>query len=103
MPLLQPAGGEKAAKAAKAAAKAPAKPAPAAPRAAGALDAAYRHGMQMEFSGDFFATLEFLRRLEALEWKFFWESVRFDVTEYPQAIATVRVFTLSLDRNWIGT
>jgi len=76
---------------------------PAAPRAPGVLDAAYKHGVQMEFSGDFFATLDFLRRLEALEWKFFWESVTFDVKEYPQATATVRVFTLSLDRNWIGT
>ena len=97
-PLLKAAAEEKPTRA-----KPPAKPAPPATPAPGVLDNAYRHGVQMEFSGDFFATLEFLRRLEALEWKFFWESVTFDVKNYPQAVATVRVFTLSLDKNWIGT
>lgn len=75
----------------------------AAPRQSGGLDAAYKHGMQLEFTGDFRATVEFLRRLEGLEWNFFWDSVRFEVSEYPQASAAVRVYTLSLDRHWIGT
>lgn len=84
---------------------APAAPAEAedAPKSPGVLDSAYKHGVQMEFSGDFFATLEYLKRLEALEWKFFWDSVTFDVQDYPQAMTTVRVFTLSLDKHWIGT
>jgi len=97
-PLLKPAGDEKAA--------AGGKPEPAKPAAAqeqGVLNNAYKHGVQIEFAGDFFATLDFLHRLEALEWKFFWESVTFDVKDYPRAVATVRVFTLSLDKNWIGT
>jgi MSHA biogenesis protein MshJ len=81
-----------------------AEPAPqAAAQPPGVLDGAYKHGVQMEFTGDFFATLGFLRRLEALEWKFFWEAVTFDVNAYPQATATIRVFTLSLDQHWIGT
>jgi MSHA biogenesis protein MshJ len=100
-PLIQPAAGVAPAKGAKPAAAA--KRTPPAPKPAGPLDAAYRHGVQMEFTGDFYATLAFLQRLEALEWKFFWESVSFDVGEYPQAKATLRVFTLSLDKNWIGT
>lgn len=73
------------------------------PTLPGELEAAYKHGMQMDFTGDFFATLDFLRRVESLQWSFFWDSVSFDVDEYPQATASIRVFTLSLDRDWIGT
>ena len=103
-PLLKPAAEEKPPAGAKQpAAKQEPAAAPVAAATPGMLDNAYRHGVQMEFSGDFFATLEFLRRLEGLEWKFFWESVNFDVQDYPRAVATVRVFTLSLDKNWIGT
>lgn len=103
-PLLKRPDQDKPAQGAK---PSPAKPAPSAEPAAavepGVLDNAYRHGVQVVFAGDFQSTLEFMRRLEGLEWKFFWESVTFDVQQYPQAVATVRVFTLSLDKNWIGT
>lgn len=69
----------------------------------GELASAYKHGMQIQFTGDFFATLNYMRKLEQLEWGFFWESVDFTVAEYPGASASIRVFTLSLNPNWIGT
>lgn len=67
------------------------------------LDGAYRHGLRIEFQGDWFSTLEYLRRLEGLEWGFFWDSLRFRVGEYPQATTSITVYTLSLSRDWIGT
>jgi hypothetical protein len=30
-----------------------------------------------------------------------WNSVRFEVIRYPRNEMTVRVYTLSLDRNWL--
>lgn len=63
---------------------------------------AYRHGLQIEIDGDFFSTLEYLKKLEALEWSFFWDEIKFKVSEYPEATSILSIHTISLDKNWIG-
>lgn len=67
------------------------------------LGNAYKHGMEIQFSGDFFSTLDYMRKLEKLPWGFYWGEVDFKVKKYPQAKASIRLFTLSLDSKWIGT
>lgn len=67
------------------------------------LGNAYKHGLEIQFSGSFFATLQYMRKLEKLPWGFFWDGVELDVKDYPQATASIRLFTLSLDSGWIGT
>ena len=62
---------------------------------------AYTHGLRVEFEGDYMSTLKYLRELEALDQKFFWDSLEYNVIEYPRARITIQVFTLSLDKNWI--
>ena len=66
------------------------------------LNSAYRHGLVIKFSGDYMSTLKYIRKLEGLSWGFFWDSLDFEVKEYPDATASITVYTLSLDRNWIG-
>lgn len=63
---------------------------------------AFRHGFRIRFKGSYLDTLAYLRALEALPWRFFWDGVSIDVTEHPQARASIVVYTLSLDRRWIG-
>ncbi len=63
---------------------------------------AYKHGLRIEFQGDYLSTLEYIRELENLEWGFFWESLDFKVNEYPNSSIGITVYTLSLDKNWIG-
>ena len=63
---------------------------------------AYKHGLQIEFEGDFFATLEYMRKLEELEWNFFWDGISFKVIDYPEASATLSLYTISMDKIWIG-
>lgn len=65
------------------------------------MSAAYKHGMRIRFSGDYMKTLEYLRRLEALEWDFFWDRIEFEVTDYPDSSADIRIYTLSLTKDWI--
>ena len=65
------------------------------------MENAYKHGLRIEFEGDYMATLSYLRDLESLEWKFFWDSLEFQVEEYPRSRAAIQVFTLSLEKNWI--
>lgn len=62
----------------------------------------FRHGLRIEFSGDFYSTLSYLQQLEGLQWKFFWDSIDFKVGQYPASVTTISVFTLSLHDRWIG-
>jgi len=63
---------------------------------------AFKHGVRITFAGGYHETLAYLRALEALPWRFFWEGIEFEVQRYPEAIASITVYTLSLDRRWIG-
>ena len=66
------------------------------------IDNAYKHGLRIEFTGDYLTTLEYLKSLEELEWGFFWDSFELNVNEYPEARTSVEIFTLSLREEWIG-
>ncbi len=62
----------------------------------------FRHGLQIEFEGNYLATLEYLKTLEALDWEFYWDAVQLEVTDYPKSRVTITVHTLSLRDSWIG-
>lgn len=62
----------------------------------------YKHGVVLEFQGDYLSTVKYLQSLEALPWKFYWDGMAYKVQEYPKAQVTVNVFTLSLEKGWIG-
>ncbi len=62
----------------------------------------YRHGMQVEFEGNFIATLDYLKALEALDWEFYWDAVQLEVMDYPRSHIVITVHTLSLNDAWIG-
>ena len=66
------------------------------------LENAYKHGLKIVFEGDYMSTLDYIRKLEELEWNFFWDSFEFNVREYPESLAAITIFTLSMDQNWIG-
>ncbi len=71
----------------------------------GVADAApmlHRHGFEIEFSGGYLATLRYLQALEALPWRFFWDSVDYEVVEYPDSKVRLRLHTLGLSEDWIG-
>lgn len=65
------------------------------------IASAYKHGIRIEFEGDYMATLNYLKELESLDSRFFWGSIEYQVTDYPLARAAIQVFTLSLQKNWI--
>jgi MSHA biogenesis protein MshJ len=70
---------------------------------AGAASAAvHRHAFEIDFDGDFFATLRYLRTLERLPWQFAWDSIDYEVIEYPRSTVRLRLHTLSMSEDWIG-
>lgn len=62
----------------------------------------YKHGLSITFSGSYLDTLNYLKALESLPWHFIWESIDFQVTNYPIAVTTVKVYTLSFKEIWLG-
>jgi MSHA biogenesis protein MshJ len=62
----------------------------------------YKHGLEIEFEGSYFACLEYLQAIETLPWRFYWQILDLEVIEYPTNRVRVEVSTLSLDKEWIG-
>lgn len=67
-----------------------------------AESALYKHGIEMVFSGSYSDVYRFLTKIEAKSWRFFWESMAYQVGEYPNANVTLKVYTLSTEKGWIG-
>ncbi len=51
-------------------------------------------GIEITFSGAYFDTLKYLKSLEASKWQFFWNSLSYKVTKYPEAEVKISVHTL---------
>lgn len=68
----------------------------------GVLGVLHRHGFDLEFTGGYLTTLRYLETLESLPWRFFWDSVEYEVIDYPESVVRLRLHTLSLSEDWIG-
>jgi MSHA biogenesis protein MshJ len=62
----------------------------------------YKHGLVITFSGSYLETLNYLKALESLPWHLIWESIDYQVKEYPTAETTIKAYTLSFKENWLG-
>lgn len=62
----------------------------------------YQHGVVLTVRGRYFEVLNLLDKLEAKQWKFYWQSLRYEVQSYPEAEVQIRVFTLSAEEGLLG-
>lgn len=62
----------------------------------------YRHGIVIQLNGTYLDTLRYLRALEQLHWRFFWDKVELSVETWPAARVTLVVYTLSLQEGLLG-
>lgn len=62
----------------------------------------YEHGLIIEFEGDFFSTLRYLRFLEEITGSFFWDEITYRQLEWPNASVTLEIHTLSTDQGFMG-
>ncbi len=62
----------------------------------------YKHGVSIRVSGSYGQLLRLLREIESLPWRFYWESLDYRVTDYPDAQVDIRVFTLSSEEGLLG-
>lgn len=61
----------------------------------------YKHGIELTLEGGYLDLLDYLTRLEKLQWQMFWARTRIDASQYPRVQMTVTLFTLSLDEAWL--
>jgi len=64
--------------------------------------AVYSHGFEVILSGRYTDMYDYLRRLEGLSSSFFWDSLEYEVSAYPDSEMTLRVHTLSAVEGWLG-
>jgi MSHA biogenesis protein MshJ len=62
----------------------------------------FRHGLVLEFQGDYFSTLRYLLYLEEMDESFFWDSFEFEQTLWPEARMRLELHTLSSEEGFIG-
>jgi len=62
----------------------------------------YKHGLVITFKGNYRDTVNYLQSLEALPWAIVWDSIDYQVKEYPVAEITIHAVTLSFEKGWLG-
>ncbi|WP_028470093.1 type II secretion system protein M [Neptunomonas japonica] len=64
--------------------------------------AVYSHGFEVVLQGRYSDIYDYLRRLEGLSSSFFWDSLEYEVSTYPNSEVTLQVHTLSAVEGWLG-
>lgn len=62
----------------------------------------YKHGVLIRVAGSYAQLIQLMTEIEALQWKFYWESLDYTVKQYPNAEIDIRVFTLSSEEGLLG-
>lgn len=76
------------------------KPTQLTPAAAGS-DGIYQHGIEIRLAGNYNDLLAYLAELERMPQRLMWNRVSLSVEKYPRNVLVLRVYTLSLDKNWL--
>ncbi|WMC12303.1 MSHA biogenesis protein MshJ [Oceanimonas pelagia] len=61
----------------------------------------YRHGLALELSGSYLQLLDYVKRLESLHGRIFWQSLSFELEQYPTGHIRLEFFTISQHKELI--
>lgn len=64
-------------------------------------DGIYQHGIEIRLAGSYNDLLDYLAELERMPQQVMWHSVSLTVERYPRNVMVLRVYSVSLDRNWL--
>ena len=81
----------------------PARPSkPAAARAEEApASTIYKHGIELTVRGTYLDLLAYLKEIEALPVRIYWDRLELSVVDYPAVMLRVTLYTISLDKTWM--
>ncbi len=58
--------------------------------------------LEIALSGKYLDILQYVRSLEALDWKLLWDEIELESEEYPAVTVKVVISTLSTRKEWVG-
>jgi len=61
----------------------------------------YKHGISMVIRGRYLDIMNYLSSLETLDKNFYWDSLELNVDKYPYSIVTIKIYTLSVNKDFI--
>jgi MSHA biogenesis protein MshJ len=61
----------------------------------------FRYGLQLSLKGGYLDLLEYLREVEALPGRIYWERMELAVNDFPVSTLKLTLYTLSFDRSWM--
>jgi MSHA biogenesis protein MshJ len=62
----------------------------------------YKHGVSITVRGGYLDLMRYVTALEKMPAQMFWGEVSLSVEKYPDAVFTLTVYTLSLDKTWLA-
>ena len=61
----------------------------------------YKHGIEMTLRGRYLDLLDYLREVERMPDRVYWDKVEVSVQEYPNVTLKLTLYTVSMDRAWL--
>ena len=61
----------------------------------------YKHGIEMTLKGRYIDLVEYLRDVERMPERVYWDKVELSVQEYPTVTLKLTLYTVSMDRAWL--
>jgi MSHA biogenesis protein MshJ len=62
----------------------------------------FKHGVQITVRGGYLDLMRYVAALEQMPMQMFWGEASLSVEKYPDAVFTLTVYTLSLDKTWLA-
>lgn len=62
----------------------------------------YKHALEIVVEASFKRMVQYLERLDGIEWKVFWQNLEYEVKEYPKGQLTIKIYTLSTSKEVLG-
>jgi len=62
----------------------------------------FRHGVKVTVRGNYLDMIDYMDALENMPGQLFWSKAELEVEAYPDARLSLTLYTLSLDKKWIG-
>lgn len=62
----------------------------------------WRHGVEIIVRGQYHDIRNYIEAIEGLSQPFYWQGLRYEVIDYPQAQISIRVYALSTAREFLG-
>lgn len=62
----------------------------------------FRHGVELELTGNYLDLIGFLRKIDAMPARFYWQTLELDVEDHPRLRVKITAYTLGQEEAWIG-